>query len=169
VSSEESGQKIGPGCLVLVVGPSGAGKDALLSGARRRLAANKRFLFPRRVVTRPAHAAEDHIPTTARAFSETARRGGFALSWQAHDTFYGILIEVDDQIRTGRIVVANVSRTIVSDAKCRYAHAPVERRISTFDQNTVTFTIDNNGDLEAGVTRLVSVLEATARSQLLCA
>lgn len=43
---------IGPGRLVLVVGPSGAGKDTVLTLARD--ACRGTVLFPRRVVTRPA-------------------------------------------------------------------------------------------------------------------
>ena len=44
------------GALALVVGPSGAGKDTLLGAAKTALAANPRFVFPRRVVTREAMA-----------------------------------------------------------------------------------------------------------------
>ena len=46
------------GALVLVVGPSGAGKDALIAAAREALEANTRFTFPRRVVTRQV---DNHI------------------------------------------------------------------------------------------------------------
>ena len=52
---------IGPGRLVLVVGPSGAGKDTLIAAVRQRLAGDEGFLFPRRIVTRPASAAEDNV------------------------------------------------------------------------------------------------------------
>ncbi|MGA7013248.1 MAG: phosphonate metabolism protein/1,5-bisphosphokinase (PRPP-forming) PhnN, partial [Pseudolabrys sp.] len=51
---------IGPGRLVLVVGPSGAGKDTVITGAKAACAADSTFVFPRRVVTRPASDAEDH-------------------------------------------------------------------------------------------------------------
>ena len=47
-------EPIGPGWLVLIVGPSGAGKDTLIKIARRNLANEGRVKFPRRVVTRRA-------------------------------------------------------------------------------------------------------------------
>ena len=49
------------GRLVLVVGPSGAGKDTLINRAKEALKGDPRFHFVRRVVTRAADAAaEDH-------------------------------------------------------------------------------------------------------------
>ena len=41
------------GSLVLVVGPSGVGKDTLIGGAKQALENDRRFTFVRRVVTRP--------------------------------------------------------------------------------------------------------------------
>ena len=111
---------IGPGRLVLVVGPSGAGKDTVLSGARAACATDESIVFARRVVTRPANA-EDHDSVSEAAFAVSLRDGAFALSWDAHGLRYGIPAEIDDDIRRGRTVVCNVSRGIVSDARERYA------------------------------------------------
>jgi ribose 1,5-bisphosphokinase len=96
--------------LVLVVGPSGAGKDTLLEAARQTLADDPRFRFVRRVITRPADAGgEAHEPATAEEFA--AR--DFALQWQAHGLSYGIPA---DAIKEDAVVVANVSRTVIADA-----------------------------------------------------
>ena len=53
---------IGPGKLVLVVGPSGAGKDTLLGLAQAASADDPKIVFVRRVVTREASSAEDNEP-----------------------------------------------------------------------------------------------------------
>ncbi len=112
---------IGPGRLVLVVGPSGAGKDTLIALACEALRHDGSVVFARRVVTRAATAAEAHDSMDADAFDRAVRAGAFALTWDAHHLRYGIPIAVDADIRAGRTVVCNVSRTIVAAARARYA------------------------------------------------
>jgi len=116
--------RIGPGRLVLVVGPSGAGKDTLIDLARATLRNDASVVFPRRVVTRAA-ADEPHDTMDPDAFARAARAGAFALTWDAHDLRYGIPAEIDGDIRAGRTVVCNVSRTIVDEARERYAEVRV--------------------------------------------
>jgi len=106
--------------LVLVVGPSGAGKDTLLEAARRKLADNPRFRFVRRVITRPADAGgEAHEAVSPEEFA----RRSFALQWQAHGLSYGIPIEaIDDRA----VVVVNVSRTVIAEAAQRFPVKVIE-------------------------------------------
>jgi ribose 1,5-bisphosphokinase len=118
-------EPIGPGRLVLIVGPSGAGKDTLIGIAKQLLAGDARVKFPRRVVTRPSSQFEDNIAVTSAEFDAALGRGGFALHWQAHGHAYGIPKDIDDDIRAGNTVAANVSRTIVADARRRYRNVTV--------------------------------------------
>jgi len=117
--------QIGPGRLVLVVGPSGAGKDTLIGIAKRQCADDARVTFPRRVVTRPSSQFEDNLAMTPAEFGAALGQGAFALHWQAHDHAYGIPRQIDDDIRSGKTVVLNVSRTIISEARRRYRNVTV--------------------------------------------
>ena len=101
--------------LVLVVGPSGAGKDTLLDLARAGLADEPRIRFVRRDITRPASAGgEAHTAVTAAQFA--ARRPGYALSWQAHGLGYGIPGDIAADLAAGHVVVANISRAVIAEA-----------------------------------------------------
>lgn len=109
------------GTLVLVVGPSGAGKDSVINGAREALKDDERIVFARRTITRPADSTgEAHIETTPDAFAVAKAAGEFSLSWQAHDLDYGISRSVESDLRARRCVVANVSRSVLDDARSRY-------------------------------------------------
>jgi ribose 1,5-bisphosphokinase len=111
----------GPGTLVLVVGPSGAGKDTLMAIARDLIGPHERVKFPRRIVTRPPTASEDHDSLTAEEFEEAVRNGSFAFWWRAHGLGYGFSHSVDDDIARGITVVCNVSRGVVPDLRHNYA------------------------------------------------
>lgn len=117
--------RIGPGRLVLVVGPSGAGKDTLLNLARAACADDRTIAFPRRFVTREATSWEDNRQLDPESFQTALARGEFAVHWEAHGHCYALPRDVDDDIRAGRIVVANVSRTVVDAMRGAYADVVV--------------------------------------------
>ena len=104
------------GILVLIVGPSGAGKDTLLAIAREALAGDDRFLFPRRHVTRPSDSDEPVEERTAEAFAREQAAGGYALSWAAHGQLYGVPRSIEAALERGKVVVVNVSRSVVGEA-----------------------------------------------------
>jgi phosphonate metabolism protein PhnN/1,5-bisphosphokinase (PRPP-forming) len=112
-----AGAKQIPGLLVLVAGPSGAGKDTLLDAARLAFENDPRFRFARRVITRPVETnGEQHAPASEAEFVSLR----FALSWQAHGFRYGIPADIEYDLAAGRIVVANVSRTVIAEAAWRF-------------------------------------------------
>jgi ribose 1,5-bisphosphokinase len=126
--SSQSGRRaalIGPGRFVLVVGPSGAGKDTLIGLARKTLAEDRSVVFPCRVVTREPSVFEDNEQLGFEEFRQARARSAFAVHWEAHGHGYGLRREIDDELRAGRTVVANVSRRVI-DAVCRsYARVTV--------------------------------------------
>jgi ribose 1,5-bisphosphokinase len=121
MSREARSAMLGPGRLILVVGPSGAGKDTIISYARAACAEDSEVVFPRRVITRTQSSAEDHDSVSVEAFDLAARDGAFALRWEAHGLRYGIPAAIDHNIRADQTVVCNVSRSIVAAARSRYA------------------------------------------------
>jgi ribose 1,5-bisphosphokinase len=112
---------IGPGRLVLVVGPSGAGKDTLIGLAKAACADDANIVFPRRAITREATASEDNEPLSESAFQEALEHGAFAVNWEAHGHRYALRRAIDDDIRAGRTVIANVSRTVIGAMRGAYA------------------------------------------------
>ena len=118
--SSDGARGIGPGRLVLVVGPSGAGKDTLIGLARAACANDGRIVFPRRVVTREPSSFEDNEQVSLEAIRQAQAQGEFAIHWQAHSHCYALRRAIDDQLRAGRAVVANVSRTVVEAMRRTY-------------------------------------------------
>ena len=116
---------IGPGRLVLVVGPSGAGKDTLLRPAQAACADDHNVVFPRRVVTRASSADEDNIALSPDEFARARDHGDFAVHWDAHGHSYALPLEINDDIRAGRAVVANVSRTVIAALRQTYTNVVV--------------------------------------------
>lgn len=183
------------GSLVLVVGPSGVGKDTLIGGAKRALENDKRFIFVRRLVTRPAGSAgEEHDSIEAYTFAEMEAAGRFALSWDAHNLRYALPLSVNTDLALGKIVVANVSRHVVAEACARYpacsvvlitaeisrrAERLVARGRESGDQITSRLAresapvpagvepviVDNSGSIAIGVTAFVMALRAIAAQE----
>ncbi|MGE0153813.1 MAG: phosphonate metabolism protein/1,5-bisphosphokinase (PRPP-forming) PhnN [Reyranellaceae bacterium] len=103
------------GAVAYVMGPSGAGKDTLLSYARQRLAGSA-VVFAHRYITRQPSPDENFVSLSEAEFAARAERGLFAWHWQAHETRYGIGVEIEAWRAKGCTVV-------VSGSRDHYAHA----------------------------------------------
>ena len=110
---------------MLVVGPSGAGKDTLISIAASKLRAEARIVFWRRIVTREADSSEDHDSLTPEAFDAAEARGEFALAWRAHGHGYGLRRGAMRGLEMGDTLVFNVSRAVVEAARAQFARVRV--------------------------------------------
>ena len=186
VSSSEQGS----GVLILVVGPSGAGKDTLIEAARHHFAGDPRFSFPERVITRSEQAGEAHTAVEPEKFGELAAQGAFFLSWFAHDTSYGIPADIVSGLEAGKLVVVNVSRGVIDaagkkwpDVRVVNVSAPpsvlrdrllargresggaiderLEPRVALPDDGSVD-EIENSGDRETAIARFIGLLQAYA-------
>lgn len=110
----------GSGIFVAVAGPSGAGKDSLIAGAKAAFAGDDRVVFARRVITRPVDDSEPYESATPLAFRLRAEGGGFALWWAANGLSYGLPASLLDEFESGKVIVANVSRDMTPVIRSRF-------------------------------------------------
>ncbi len=176
------------GKLVVVVGPSGAGKDSLIDYAKTRLAGEPALHFVRRAVTRQVHsAAEDHDAMCTASFEAAAASGAFAVTWEAHGLRYGIPDTARLHTGNGGIAVANGSRGALPAIRACFGHVAVvlvdaasdvlarrlaargreteadvkarlRRSIPAFGPMVPDLVLDNSGDLASAGELLVAFL-----------
>lgn len=106
--------------LIVVVGPSGAGKDSVLQAwAGLRGQSGPQVHQAQRVITRPADGgAEQHEAVSAEDFAALLAAGALATAWAAHGLSYGVRQRAFAPLALGDWVVLNSSR----------AHLPTLRR-----------------------------------------
>lgn len=113
--------------IYLVGGPSGAGKDTLLLGARDACAEQgEPVTFIVRQVTRPAELCTELETSVTKADFETAAAAGeHALSWSAHESVqYAIpraALEAALTATPPQRIVLNVSRSILDEVLRDYS------------------------------------------------
>jgi len=151
------------GTLFLVVGPSGAGKDSLIDGAKAALEDAGSHVFPRRYITRPAGAGgEEHIPVSNEMFETLLKGNEMVLSWEAHGLHYGIPQAICEHLTQGRSIILNVSRTVVDQA-CETL-APVKVLYITVPDEVLADRLRQRGrESEAGIQKRI----ARARAHLI--
>jgi len=176
---------------VLVVGPSGAGKDTLLDCAKATHKGNPGIVFAKRIITRQP-MGEDHDTLTEETFITAQKKGAFLLAWKAHGLHYGIPVSLYDDLQRGSMVIANVSRSIIPEAekldadlsvlnvtatpdvlaqriaaRGRESLADIELRLQREQPIVATrariIDVHNNGSLEEGARLFISALARCAR------
>jgi phosphonate metabolism protein PhnN/1,5-bisphosphokinase (PRPP-forming) len=182
------------GALILIAGPSGAGKDTLIDAARIHFRPNPLFVFLERVITRADQTGEKHAAVSEADFSRMAQDGGFFLAWEAHGLRYGIPASARQDLASGMTVVVNVSRHVIEEARRKWPRTHVlyvtaakevrrerligrgretaesiakrlERADGYADAEAAWITrIDNSGDLAGGVARFVAAMERAANA-----
>jgi len=182
-----------PGMMVVVVGPSGAGKDTLMGRAAHHFDGRADVHFARRVITRGEDAGgEDHVSVSEGIFETMERAGGFAVSWGAHGLKYGISAAVLQELAKGNIVIANGSRSVLDHFKAAFPRLTVinvtarpevlaerleargretredilkrlERGSLTVQGDYDVITIDNSGTLDDATRQMIDALEAVLR------
>lgn len=171
-----------------VMGPSGAGKDAILRMARQRLAPDDGVIFAHRYITRVPEANENHIALSEAEFGLRRDRGLFVMDWAANGLLYAIGREVELWRDAGLAVVISGSREHFSGTLAgRSGIVPVlitapadvlQRRLAArgredgtaiagrlernraAQQDGIRHTIVNDGALDQAVERFVACLQS---------
>jgi thymidine phosphorylase len=176
------------GIFFFVVGPSGAGKDSLIEGARAHLGDTGGYVFARRTITRPTGApGEDHNGVSEAQFRSSVIAGEFLITWDAHGLSYGLPVDLLAALNDGCNVIANGSRKMIRELARRVprlivvevtastdvlaarilargretaleARARVMRQVEPLPVDIETIRVNNDGALEQGINAFVRAL-----------
>jgi phosphonate metabolism protein PhnN/1,5-bisphosphokinase (PRPP-forming) len=175
--------------LVVVVGPSGAGKDTVMAAWRRRaIELGKSLHIAQRAITRPALAGGEAHEALSDAHWQAACDGGaFVMHWRANGLAYGVRMHELQPLTTGTVLL-NGSRAALpairaSAPRCRVlqitasaavlaerlrargredAHA-IEHRLARTASVSADFTLSNDGSVAQSVAALMQWWDAPAK------
>lgn len=169
--------------IAAIVGPSGAGKDTLITGVLRL---RPDLHLVRRTITRPSEAGgEDFEGVTQHEFDRRKARGDFALDWEAHGLCYGLprsetegwggvifngsRAALPDALRVWpglRVIVVTAPAKVLADrlaARGRESARDISDRLTRAAFNLPAgvdaVTVVNDSTVETGVARLAGALQ----------
>ncbi len=179
------------GTMIVVVGPSGAGKDTLIDYAAERLRDQADVHFVRRIITRDSDAGgENHEGCSEETFQRKKVAGEFCVSWSAHGLHYGIPASVKQHLKKGGVAVANGSRSALPHFRAAFPNLKVvvvtarpeilsarlanrgresmseimgrlDRKVEAICDSFDVTTIDNSGEIEEAGSVLLSLLHSS--------
>lgn len=173
--------------VILVVGPSGAGKDTLLRSARKEFTGLPTLGFAKRYITRPPDTNEDNYYVDKSGFELLEKSSFFLSSWRAHGNCYGIPHHEIIEARGRQTTITSISRSAIADfqngclnpitllitarpdvleqrliARGRESVEDIRARLRRSQQSLTTsdyITFDNSDELHQSTRKFISLLE----------
>jgi len=151
------------GCLMLVIGASGVGKDSVLKAVQSSFNDHPQVHFLKRVITRPCVPENEvHDSLNETEFLLAVEQGAFAVTWQANGNHYGLPKHSMDKISAGMVVVANGSRGALEAIESAYNNnvevvliradaATINQRLNSRSRDTaeqITQRLQRNDELD---------------------
>lgn len=104
--------------IILIVGPSGAGKDTLLQLARKHYNGDSKMAFVKRFITRPPDHNEQNYYVDHQTFHLLKHHNHFIADWQAHGHLYGV--STSSLQTDNRVFFISVSRSAIEEFEQHY-------------------------------------------------
>ena len=173
------------GQLIVVVGPSGSGKDTLLKKVINKIPNS--ILIKRYITRKKDIKNEDHYSISIKNFEDKISKKFFFIYWKAHGFSYGIPFKEIKKIEQGKKVIFNGSRKILFKIKKKVNNVKIinitasstiikrrlvnraredkksiikriKRKINLLPKNTIT--IINNKSISIGTNKLKKIILA---------
>ena len=184
------------GKLIVIVGPSGAGKDTLITEVLKDEELSKSLQLVKRTVTRKASKdAEDFISLSEEEFLKAKADDAFCVTWQAHDLYYGVDRSALNHVKSGGYALFNGARRVLLEIKDTFTHVVVinitanpdvlaerlqkrgrenteavikrlKQQNLNIDPSFLPINIDNSGPLDVAVEQLKQVLMTTLKTPM---